>query len=193
MSAIIYKITNTLNGKAYIGFTTKTLNERWKEHRYMASYIKRKNTHIQSAIIKYSDDVWDLQLMMEGENEEWMLRVAEPFFIALYNTYSGGYNSTVGGEGQRFSGGGMMNHFPDNVCRGEGHYLFGKSLPEETKNKISKTQCGKNNPMWKGWWNTPFGKFTTIKEASARCNVSTNAVFGRTKNKDFPDWQFIPK
>ena len=33
---IVYKITNVLNGKIYIGITTRTLEERWQQHCYDA-------------------------------------------------------------------------------------------------------------------------------------------------------------
>ena len=32
MTGIIYKITNTINGKVYIGKTLETMEKRWKEH-----------------------------------------------------------------------------------------------------------------------------------------------------------------
>ena len=32
MNCYIYKITNSINGKSYIGQTQNTIEERWKEH-----------------------------------------------------------------------------------------------------------------------------------------------------------------
>jgi predicted GIY-YIG superfamily endonuclease len=31
--AVIYKITNLINGKIYIGETTRSFNKRWNEHK----------------------------------------------------------------------------------------------------------------------------------------------------------------
>ena len=35
----IYKITNKLNGKSYIGLTIRSVEERWKEHKYRSKNI----------------------------------------------------------------------------------------------------------------------------------------------------------
>ena len=45
----IYKITNTINDKVYIGKTTRTIEERWKEH---LNSIKDKDFKIYRAFRK---------------------------------------------------------------------------------------------------------------------------------------------
>ncbi|QJX73984.1 GIY-YIG catalytic domain-containing protein [Faustovirus] len=39
----IYLITNKLNGRQYVGQTTRTIEERWKEHLDEADYAKKHN------------------------------------------------------------------------------------------------------------------------------------------------------
>ena len=45
---IIYKVTNLVNNKIYIGQTERTLKERWEQHKY-----KEGCRHLHNAILKY--------------------------------------------------------------------------------------------------------------------------------------------
>ncbi|WP_413299682.1 GIY-YIG nuclease family protein [Bacillus sp. 1P10SD] len=54
MIGIIYKETNVVNGKVYIGQTTKSLNERIYEH--LRDARKKKGFHFHDAIRKYGED-----------------------------------------------------------------------------------------------------------------------------------------
>lgn len=42
MEMIIYKITNQKDGKIYIGLTVRTLEDRWKQHKYAVGKCKRR-------------------------------------------------------------------------------------------------------------------------------------------------------
>lgn len=93
----IYRITNTVNGKAYIGQTTKTAEARFKEHLYVAK-TQPSDWHFAKAIRKYGDTVWKVEVIdfafsaAEAHEKECAL-------IAEHNTVVAGYNSTNGGEG----------------------------------------------------------------------------------------------
>lgn len=52
----IYKVTNTINGKIYVGQTIRTIKKRWKQHVYSAYHeTKEHNAPIQYAIRKYGE------------------------------------------------------------------------------------------------------------------------------------------
>lgn len=94
MKGIIYKITNKVNGKSYIGQTRYTLEFRWKQHQH-----KRDNTYFHNAIRKYGVDKFDIKILEECNYED--LNSREIFYIAKYNTFKEGYNLTIGGDGNR--------------------------------------------------------------------------------------------
>lgn len=56
---IIYKATNILNGKSYIGLTTRDLNERKLEH---LRHTYTENTYFHKAINKYGKEnfIWEV-------------------------------------------------------------------------------------------------------------------------------------
>src|SRR5271157_2988825 len=132
---IIYKITNTINGKAYVGQSQQTLEQRWTLHKSDAkkSY---KNTHFYNAIKKYGTECWK-QEILEEINDINLLNEAEMKWIEYYDTFNNGYNSTSGGEnGYIFSE--ETKEKLRQAHLGENNHFFGKNHTEETKEKMRK-------------------------------------------------------
>lgn len=94
MKGIIYKITNKVNGKSYIGQTRYTIEFRWRQHIH-----KKDNTYFHNAIKKYGVDNFIVEKLEECNIED--LNEREIYYIAKYNTFKDGYNSTIGGDGNR--------------------------------------------------------------------------------------------
>lgn len=88
---IIYKITNKINGKIYIGQTVNDLSRRWSQH---ISCAKRKDTNmsIVNAIRKYGKDNFDIEEIDRATCLQ-ELSIKEEFFINMLNSFSPiGYN-----------------------------------------------------------------------------------------------------
>lgn len=93
----IYKITNLLNNKIYIGQTTRSIKLRFKEHIESALYDKTKNTHLYKAIKKYGKNNFKIELIEECKNIE-HLNEQEKFYIEKFNSLCpNGYNYLRGG------------------------------------------------------------------------------------------------
>lgn len=93
---IIYKITNTVNGKIYIGKTTKSLTERKKSH--FKRFRAGEKTHLYNAFKKYGKDVF-LWKELSSCSDIQTLNDLEIFFIKKYDSFKNGYNMTLGGDG----------------------------------------------------------------------------------------------
>lgn len=95
----IYKIVNKINGKVYVGFTSKPQPiKRWIEH-ISCSKLNPK-TKLHKAIKKYGKDNFEFSVIYQSREKCDTLLHKEPYFIKEYNSFSNsGYNMTCGGEG----------------------------------------------------------------------------------------------
>lgn len=96
MSIKIYKITNNINGKIYIGQTKTSINRRFVSHKSAAR--RGINYILYKAIRKYGQENFKIELIEEVENN--LANEREMFWIAEYNSTNNkfGYNSSIGGN-----------------------------------------------------------------------------------------------
>lgn len=139
---IVYCITNLTNGKRYVGWTNKTLEQRWKKH-VSNALVRKRRFLLSKAIRKYgtSDDVWQRAALAQVETPEDAKRL-EIKFIVEFNSCAlvggHGYNMTWGGDGGTLSG--AANPF------------YGRRHSQESIEKMRQTLgdrlSGENNPQW---------------------------------------------
>lgn len=129
---IIYKFTNKLNHKVYIG---QTVNEK----RRLNEHIKGKNSDymlIDAAMLKYGFDCFSYEILYEiiikTKKDRETLNEKEIEYIQKYNTRTpNGYNILKGGH--CLSG-------PDNP-------MYGKPITEQHRKKLKVSHIGKTNAM----------------------------------------------
>lgn len=94
----IYKITNKINNKVYIGQTSRTIEIRWKEHKKNINSLCDR-LPLYKALKKYGVDNFTIEEIDECENS--LLDEREIYWIHYYNSFSkeNGYNCTSGGKG----------------------------------------------------------------------------------------------
>ena len=93
---IVYKATNSLNGKVYIRITTKTLEYRVKIHRRDSNRI---NTYFYKSIRKYGFEQFKWEDIDEAYSIE-ELHKKEIYYISKYESFDNkkkGCNTTSGG------------------------------------------------------------------------------------------------
>lgn len=90
----IYKITNKINNKIYIG-QSRDIKRRWKEHKRLS---KTRKTLIQKAIYKYGIENFDFEVLEECSVD--CLDELEIYYIKLYDSTNRniGYNIASGGN-----------------------------------------------------------------------------------------------
>lgn len=129
---IIYKITNLINGKVYIGQTVQTFKRRKIEHLY--EYRKNRVFHpIYNAMRKYGEENFNWSIIDHAYSRQ-ELDDREIFWIDFYKSYvkrkdNNGYNLTIGG----------------GALSGEYNPMYGREVSEETREKLRIANTGKNN------------------------------------------------
>lgn len=136
----IYTIVNQINGKVYVGYTSKPFNKRLNEHK---SRINKKTTKLYNAIKKYGWDNFTKQIIYQTKDFQHCLKIMEPFFIREYNSLKEGYNLTEGGEGSIGFSPSEETRFKMSISRkGKTSHRKGKKLSREVCDKMSESHIG---------------------------------------------------
>lgn len=125
----IYKITNNLNGKFYIGQTVRTPEVRWERHKSDALGDRHLDTHFARAIRKYGPENFTVETIDTASSQEELTK-KEHDWIVKTRAAEEGYNETSAIE----------------KCGGN---TYESKTEEELKciaEKIRKTKLGGNNP-----------------------------------------------
>lgn len=99
----IYKITNRLNGKIYVGKTDRTLEQRWKEHKTLGRnydhHRANERSHLHRAM--KSDGIENFQIELIEQVETSCVADREVYWIQELNSRNPqvGYNIQKGGDG----------------------------------------------------------------------------------------------
>lgn len=152
MSYFIYKITNLVNNKIYIGYT-KNPDKRFKEH-IKDARLNKTNQYIHKAIRKYGPINFSFFILENRDNKSDALET-EKYWITFFksNNNKFGYNLTEGGEGGDYSKfwsiKGKQNIIENNKKRSmyqrnkTYEEIYGEERSLIIKNKISKANKGK--------------------------------------------------
>ena len=92
----IYKITNTLKDKVYIGQTIKTVQKRFTQHKNNSNKEYFSQIVLYKAFNKYGIENFVCEEIEEVPNDK--LDEREKYWIEYYDSYFNGYNSTLGGR-----------------------------------------------------------------------------------------------
>ena len=160
----IYKITNKINNKIYIGQVyNKSIYDRFERHIKCAS--ANSKSYIARAIYKYGKENFVIEQIDEASSLQ-ELNEKEKYWIKYYQSFKheNGYNLTLGGDGGN-----------TYLCKTEAEL-------KEIKDKISKANSGKNNGLSKSFkaFNINTNEelfFDTLCEGCKYFNVHQKYIF----------------
>lgn len=160
MIGCVYKVTNKIDGKIYVGQTIQNLKRRWICH---CKDAKRKDDGLlHKAINQYGKENFMIEKIDEGNSFE-ELGALERKWIEYFhsNNHEIGYNIMVGGSHvnentiQKMKDAHVGLHHSKETCelirqqtQGDGNPFYGKHHTDESKQKIRDTfkKIGKTMP-----------------------------------------------
>ena len=95
----IYKITNDINNKIYIGKTEFSIEKRFHEHCRDAFKERNEKRPLYAAIRKYGVEHFHIEEIEQTQQPE----EREKYWIEQYGSFKYGYNATLGGDGTRYA------------------------------------------------------------------------------------------
>lgn len=193
MVGIIYKVTNNVNIKCYIGQTRQNLDLRWRQHITASNNPKNAdyNSHFHRAIRKHlpSNFIVEELVRIESDDVDYLLvelNKLEIHYIKKFDTYRYGYNSNEGGGANK----GLKHSDETKKKMSESRKgktpMLGKKHSTETKNKIGLK--GEKHPNIKPVLQFDLdGNFikewSFIKDASDKLNISAGDITRVCKNQ----------
>lgn len=96
----IYKISNNINNKIYIGKTLENIQKRWKEHLNDYKKDKYEKRPLYLAMKKYGVEHFEIELIEECSED--ILSERETYWIQYFGSFKYGYNATIGGDGKPY-------------------------------------------------------------------------------------------
>lgn len=163
----IYKITNKINNKIYIGMTSNIEN-RWKTHLHNSKLYKEgkkfHRSHLYEAMKKYGTENFVIELIEECPRE--IAGKREEYWIKTLNSQNNeiGYNICKGGT------------------RGPGGALFkGHHHSNETKQKMRESRVGKNNSNYGNRWH----QSEELKQLHSKLSSGeNNGMYGKKQSNE---------
>lgn len=133
----VYKITNDINGKVYIGQSIN-VKARWKDHEHSLNRKDSRCTLLQRAWNKYGEENFSFEILELCPED--MLDSVEIKYINLYDSHNNGYNIEPGGNKNK--------HLSEETKKKIGDANRGKKRTDEERRKMSEARAGEKNAMF---------------------------------------------
>lgn len=184
---IIYKITNKVTGKVYIGQTVQTLNNRWLDHKSNARNPDKYKSALYGSMRKHGLENFNIEQIDVAANLDELNIKEQTYIKALNSIVPKGYNLEPGG--------GSKQSHPDTRAKIsaalKGRPIKnrmngapkGRPVSEERKARISKTMTGVAQPWkYKAVMLVETGEvFESLNEAAKKLGLSRQTIHAKIK------------
>lgn len=179
MNSGIYKITNKVNGKFYIG-SSNNIKRRWMHHKSNLRNGTHTNFHLQNSYDKHGEDQFEFVLIEEVRRAN-LLAKEQEYLDEAFGGDQEIYNIS------RVAGSPMagLNHTEEvrqllsEKLSGKNHPHYGKPVSEEWRRKISKSTkrfTDEEESSFRDRWKSGETKSSIAKEIGVHITTITRAI-----------------
>ena len=132
MNGYIYILTDTRNGKQYVG-----KHNGLKENYWSSGLVPNRIAN------KHGQDVFTREILEDSITSEEALNEREVFYIKKHDTFKNGYNATTGGDGGNSWTNQKTEEELAEISRIKSEKMKGRTFSEETIQKMKRSHAGK--------------------------------------------------
>ena len=180
----IYRITNTVDGKSYIGKTGMNFGDRWDSHRAMLNAGKHANSNLQQAWTEYGKECFEFEIIECVDNPE-RLNALEIEYINQYRENGLCYNISDGGDTPPNFGKHLSEETKKKIGQKNRINMLGRAASDETKKKMSVSQK-KRYENWTDEDRAEYGKKISQYASGYRWSDKAKAAFSK-KQREQPN------
>jgi len=153
MKSGIYKITNEITGKFYIG-SAKDIDWRWYEHKRDLRLKSHCNPKLQHSWDFYGEDKFTFTVLEEVEPTQEKLFEREQYYLDTFKPYIRGMGYNISPTA---SGGDNITYHPDRdafiqkmsgISSGENNPMFGRTHSNDTIGEMKEKAKGRFTLEW---------------------------------------------
>lgn len=191
---VIYKITNLINEKVYIGQThcdrgfygryehsgNSDIERVYKYHKGLKDKVKNYNKHLLYSIEKYGFENFNVEKEFDVAYSQEELDELEIKYIAQFDSFKNGYNNNAGGGGNRGRFGELNSFYGKHHTKETKEYFrnlnTGKHPNEETRKKMSDN----SSRYWLGKHHTEETKEKLRQSHLGKYDGENNPMYGKS-------------
>lgn len=201
----LYKTTNTINSKIYIGIRSTRLPVE------KDIYYKGSGKLLKVAFKRYGKDNFKKEILCTANTRSEILELESLVVDDNFVKQSSNYNIETGGQGCSDTKKKLLSIKLKAVIDQEQRRKTALNLSKEARARITeghknmslesrqriidtaKKGSGKNNPSWKGWWIVGDNYFESTREAAYHVGCAPDTISWRAERDSFFDYDFVPK
>lgn len=186
----IYRITNTINGKSYIGKTAMNFGDRWDSHRALLNAGKHNNTHLQHAWNKYGADAFEFAII-ELVDDIADLNELEIKYIADYRSRGLSYNIHDGGDGGINLGKHLSAETKAKIGSKNRVNMLGRKATDVTRAKMSAVHSARY-ASWTDEQRANWGRMSSEKASGYHWSDEARDQFSKKQRQHPNGAKFTP-
>ena len=175
----IYKVTNKINGKVYIGQSVD-IGKRWHQH-----MTAKDDIYFHKAIQKYGVENFEWEVIEQCKKKD--LDEREIYWIEYYDSFNKGYNCTKGGDGGPVKYGSDHPWWKGGVSSdpeySKKHYEANKEKRKEQMKEYNKGYYEANKEKNKEYREANKEKIKEKKKEYYEANKEKIKEYNRQRNK----------